>query len=105
MATAEKTLRSAEARTWDLFHEALDPDSPAAARLPSGAAFVARDAPDREELVRRYRAEGRAVVLVSEDGSEEIIRGRGIDPKLLVVGLAVVAAVIWLARRPTPAPP
>jgi hypothetical protein len=59
-----------EDRAWDLFAEALDAGSAAAARVPNGAAILAADSPDREVQIRRYHHEGRAVVLVDEDGRE-----------------------------------
>jgi hypothetical protein len=57
---------TAEDRAWDLFAEALDAGSGAAARVPNGAVILAVDAPGREVLIRRYHYEGRVVVLVDQ---------------------------------------
>ena len=61
---------TADDHACDLFAEALDAGSPAAARVSNGAAILAADSPDHEVLIRRYHDEGRAVVLVDEDGRE-----------------------------------
>ncbi len=74
MATAEQPVRTADDRAWDLFFEALDTDSPSAARIPPGAPIIAADAPNRDELVRSYHADRRTVVVVHEDGGEETLR-------------------------------
>jgi hypothetical protein len=92
MATAESpNVTTADDRAWDLFFEALDADSDAAGRIPPGAAIVAADAPDRDELVRRYHADHRSVVLVYADGRTETLRPRPFDlEQLLIIGGAVV---------------
>jgi hypothetical protein len=64
---------TADACAWDRFFEALDAERAAAARVPTGAAIVAADAPNRDELVRRYQGEGRTVVVVDEDGREQLL--------------------------------
>jgi hypothetical protein len=99
MATAESPkVTTADDRAWDLFFEALESDSAAAARIPPGAAIVAADAPDRDELVRRYHADHRSVVLVHADGRTETLRPRPFDfQQLLVVGGALLLA--WLVLR------
>jgi hypothetical protein len=99
MATAESpNVTTADDRAWDLFFEALDADSDAAGRIPPGAAIVAADAPDRDELVRRYHADHRSVVLVYADGRTETLRPRPFDlEQLLIIGGAVVLA--WLVLR------
>jgi hypothetical protein len=61
---------TADDHAWDLFAEALDAGSAAATRIPNGVAILAVDTPDRYVLIRRYHHEGRAVVLVDEDGRE-----------------------------------
>jgi hypothetical protein len=99
MATAESpNVTTADDRAWDLFFEGLDADSAAAARIPPGAAIVAADAGDRDELVRRYHADHRSVVLVHSDGRTETLRPRPFDlEQLLIIGGAVVLA--WLVLR------
>jgi hypothetical protein len=99
MATAESpNVTTADDRAWDLFFEALDAGSAAAARIPPGAAIVAADARDRDELVRRYHADHRSVVLVYADGRTETLRPRQFDfEQLLIIGGAVVLA--WLVLR------
>jgi hypothetical protein len=101
MATVPSpNVTTADDRAWDLFFEALDADSAAAARIPPGAAIVAADAPDRDELVRRYHADHRSVVLVHADGRTETLRPRPrpLDlEQLLIIGGAVVLA--WLVLR------
>jgi hypothetical protein len=96
MATAEhRHLATADDRAWELFFDALDADSDAAREIPPGAAIVAADSPDREELVRRYHAERRAVVLVGEDG-REILRPPLLHRNLVMAGaLALLAWAIW----------
>jgi hypothetical protein len=97
MATAERpALTTADDRAWDLVFEALDSDSDAAARVPPGAAIVAFDAPDRAELVRRYHADHRAVVIVHEDGRTETLRPRQVERALLIAGVALLT---WLVLR------
>ena len=49
---------TADGNAWDLFAEALDGSSAAAARVPTGAAILAADVHDREVLIRRYHDEG-----------------------------------------------
>lgn len=61
---------TADDHACDLFAEALDAGSAAAARVPNGAAILAADSPEREVLIRRYHDEGRVVVLVDQDGRE-----------------------------------
>jgi hypothetical protein len=98
MATAEQpTVATADDRAWDLFFEALDSDSNTASRVPPGAAVVAADAPDRDELVRRYHADRRTVVVVYEDGREDILRPRQLERTVLVAGLFLFG--VWLALR------
>jgi hypothetical protein len=99
MATVPRpNVTPADDRAWDLFFEALDADSAAAARIPPGAAIVAADAPDRDELVRRYHADHRSVVRVHADGRTETLRPRPLDlEQLLIIGGAVVLA--WLVLR------
>jgi hypothetical protein len=98
MATAERpTLTTADDRAWELFFDALDGGSATATRVPPGAAIVAADAPDRVELVRRYHADKRTVVVVHEDGREEILRPRSIERALMIGGLALF--VVWLLAR------
>jgi hypothetical protein len=103
MATAAEPIASAEERAWELFFEALDPDSPAAVRLPSGAAFVAADAPDRDDVIRRYKAEGRPVVVVDGEGREKIIRPSRLDHKSMLLLLALGTAA-WIAFRRSSGP-
>jgi len=64
---------TADDKAWDLFAEALDGGSAAAAQVPTGAAILAADAQDREVLIRRYHDEGRGVVLVDQDGRAQHI--------------------------------
>lgn len=98
MATVEHpTTTSADDRAWELFFEALDGDAAAATEIPPGAAIVAADEPDLDELVRRYRAERRSVVVVHADGRREVRRPRHLDR--LVIGGLIVAAVAWVATR------
>lgn len=99
MATVESPeLTTADGLAWDLFFEALDAESEAAARVPPGAAVVAGDAPDRDELVRRYHADHRSVVLVHADGRTETLRPRPFElEQLLLVGGAVL--LVWLVFR------
>jgi hypothetical protein len=98
MATAERPeLKTADDRAWDLFFEALDGDSPTATRVPPGAAIVAADAPDRDELVRRYHADRRSVIVVHVDGREEVLRPHSFERAVMLVGLGLIAA--WLILR------
>ena len=98
MATAERPkIATADDQAWDLFFEALDADSAAATRVPPGAAIVAADAPDREQLVHRYHDDRRTVVVVHEDGRDEILRPRQLERKLLLGGLVLIG--VWLASR------
>jgi ABC-type phosphate/phosphonate transport system substrate-binding protein len=97
MATAERHLATADQKAWDLFFEALDADSDLAARIPPGAAVVAADEPDRGELVRRYHADRRSVVVVHEDGRIETLRPQDWS-RLLIVG-AGLALLAWLLLR------
>jgi len=96
MATAERPITTADDRAWDLFFEALEADSGAARRVPPGAAIVAADAPDRDELVRRYHADHRSVVIVREDGRTETLRPYQFERALLLGGLALLA---WFLLR------
>lgn len=97
MATAERQLTTADDRAWDLFFEALDVESETASRVPPGAAIIAADAPDRDELVRRYHADRRSVVIVHEDGRTETLRPHDWEQLLLLgAGLALLA---WLLLR------
>lgn len=98
MATAERpTVTTADDRAWDLFFEALDANSPSAVRIPPGAAIVASDAPDRDELVRRYHSDRRTVVVVHEDGREETLRPHQIERTMLFAGLILLGA--WIVLR------
>jgi hypothetical protein len=96
MATAERPVITADDRAWDLFFEGLEAESDAAKRVPPGAAIVAADAPDRHELVRRYHADHRSVVIVHEDGRTETLRPHHFERALLIGGLALLA---WLVLR------
>ncbi len=102
MVTAERPdVTTADDRAWDLFFEALDADTPAAARISSGAAIVAADDLDRDTLIRRYHDDRRTVVLVHADGREDVLRPRTGDRLvgdrlLLLDGLALLA---WLVLR------
>ena len=97
MATTQESLTRADDCAWDLFFEALDAGSDAAAWVPPGAAIVAADAPDRAELVRRYHADRRSVVVVDEDGRTETLRPSHQLQRLLVLGgLALLA---WFVIR------
>ena len=100
MAPAENPYpATADDRAWELFFDALDADSDAAREIPPGAAIVAADAPDRLELVRRYHAERRAVVVVGESG-REILRPPLLDRNLMIAGaLALTAWAIWHTGR------
>jgi len=97
MATAERPVRTADDRAWDLFFEALDPDSASAARISPGAAILAANAPDRDALVRRYHADRRTVVVVHEDGCAETLKPSQLERILLLGGLAVLGA--WALSR------
>lgn len=98
MATAETAnVATADERAWELFFDALDADSESAARIPPGAAILAADAANREDLVHRYHADGRSVVLVHEDGRTEILRPSQLEKRLIVGGLILL--VVWLALR------
>ena len=103
MATAERQLTTADDRAWDLFFEALDADGEIASRVPPGAAIVAADAPDRDELVRRYHADRRSVVVVHDDGRTETLRPR--DWELLLLLGAGLALLGWLVLRSGPKAP
>jgi hypothetical protein len=103
MATTLEHASSAEERAWDLFRDALDPESEAARRLPSGAAFVAADSPDRGELVRRYKAEGRAIVIVDAEGHEQVVRAWPPEAKIALVIAAAAALALLLGRGRVPA--
>lgn len=96
MATAEHPhLATADDSAWELFFDALDADSDAAREIPPGAAIVAADAPDREELVRRYHAERRTVVVVG-DGGRQILRPPLLPRNLVIAGaLGLLAWAIW----------
>ena len=104
MATAERPdVSTADDRAWDLFFEALDADTPAAARIPSGAAIVAADDPDRQTLIRRYHADRRTVVLVHADGREDVLRPRTGERLLLLGGLALLAWFVLRSAQRVPA--
>jgi hypothetical protein len=83
MSKPTKETSVADARAWDVFLEALDADSQAAASIPTGTAIVAADDPDRDELIRRYHNDDRAVAVVDADGGYEVLpprlRHRGSD--------------------------
>jgi hypothetical protein len=99
MATTEPhAVGTGEERAWALFFDALDASNDAARRLPPGAAIVAADAPDRGELVRRYHADRRAVVIVHADGREEIRKPP--RPERIALLLAVVVGAWLLLREP-----
>jgi hypothetical protein len=98
MATIEHpSTTSADDRAWELFFEALDGDTGASADTPPGAAIIAADEPDLDELVRRYHADRRSVVVVHADGRREVRRARQLDR--LVIGGLLVAAIAWVAAR------
>lgn len=61
-----------------------------------GAAIVAADAPDRDELVRRYHADHRSVVIVHDDGHPNTLPPQRFERALLIGGLALLA---WLMLR------
>jgi hypothetical protein len=82
---------------WDLFFEALDPESDVAARIPPGAAIIAADSPDRDFLIGRYHADRRSVVLVHAEGRAEIRRPDRLD-RMFGFGGALLGA-LWLVLR------
>jgi hypothetical protein len=107
MATAERPdVTPADDRAWEVFFEALDADSDIAKQIPPGAAIVAADSPERDELVARYHADHRSVVVVHADGRSETLRPRrsevlrplGLDlHHLLLIGGGV--ALVWRVLR------
>lgn len=107
MATAERPdVSPADDRAWEVFFEALDADSDTAQEIPPGAAIVAADSPERDELVARYHADHRSVVLVHADGQHETLRPRRTEPMrarrldlqhLLLIGGGI--GLVWRALR------
>ena len=97
MATSETRKLTADDRAWDLFFEALDADSRAAARIPPGAAIVAADAANRDDLLHRYHADRRSVVLVDANGGFEVRRPPIIEFDALRALLASIME--WLRRQ------
>jgi hypothetical protein len=87
---------TADDRAWELFFEALDAGSEAGHRIPPGAAIVAADAANRDDLLRRYHADRRSVVLVHQDGRTEIKRPALLDWEL--VRDRLVSLAVWLRR-------
>jgi hypothetical protein len=103
MATTEHPqLATADDLAWDLFLEALDPQSQAALRVPPGAAIVADDAPDRDELVRRYHSERRPVVVVRADGTSQVKRPSSFPRALLLFGAALGVWIAWRSAQREP---
>lgn len=99
MATTDRiTGKTGDERAWDVFFEALDPDSATAAAIPSGAAIVPADADNLEELKRRYRAEGRPVAMVAADGGVTIVRDHSRDLSWLLLFGGIIAAA-WQRLR------
>jgi hypothetical protein len=99
MATAERPdVTPADDRAWEVFFEALDADSDVAKQIPPGAAIVAADSPERDELVARYHADHRSVVLVHADGRNETLRPRRRDLQhVLLIGWGI--GLLWRMLR------
>jgi len=97
MATVDHT-GAAEERAWEVFLGAVDPAVDSAPMVPPGAAIVAADAHNVEQLKRRYKAEGRPVALVGENGALTVIKARGhFDLRWLFA--AGILAAAWSALR------
>jgi hypothetical protein len=99
MATTDHMNTSTpDERAWEVFFEALDPESCAAAAIPSGAAIVPADSDNLDELKRRYQAGGRPVVLVDADGKVRPVKSRPVDVGLIAM-LGAAAVFVWRRLR------
>lgn len=99
MATLADNAHTTAERAWGIVDQAMETAiSGREFRHPSGTVFVPGDVVDRAAAVARYAGEGKRVVMVRGDGSEELIRGgRSRDAWPVVIGLALVLG--WLAGR------
>ena len=72
-----KDLRDLPARSPAdrIFHEAIELAIEGQSPYPETAMFLDADAPQVGEWIRRAVDDGRAVVLVSKDGSTRVLRG------------------------------
>jgi hypothetical protein len=65
-------------------------------RYPSGSEFVASDTPRLDDIINRKIREGRATVIVHDDGSDVVIEPR---PDMHLIALAAVLLLGALLRH------
>lgn len=85
METLSHTNSVATEAAFDRMDAAIEGTLAGRAAYPSGTAFVPADHPDVAGTIRRYLDEGRPVVLVYDDGSEQVL-GDPHRPLVFVVG-------------------
>lgn len=95
MATVDRPNLSADARTWASLRSAVDSVLDDAPRYPGGTVFVPADALNLPDVLRQHRASRAPVIVVYEDGHEEVVVGNSeLDRFALGVLLGVVAALL-----------
>jgi hypothetical protein len=63
-------------------------------RYPHGSEFVASDAPRLEDVIGHKMREGRATVIVHDDGSDIVIEPRPDMPLLTLAGVLLLGALL-----------
>jgi hypothetical protein len=63
-------------------------------RYPNGSEFVASDTPRLEEVIGRKMREGRATVIVHDDGSDVVIEPRPDMPWFTLAGVLLLGALL-----------
>lgn len=100
MATPEQTPRSSVDRAWDAIDQAMEAAIAGRSfRHPSGTVFMPDDIAGRDVALAPYLEEGKRVVAVHGDGSEELISNGRTDEGLLILLAATLVAGWLLGRR------
>ena len=63
-------------------------------RYPNGSEFVASDTPRLDDIINRKIREGRATVIVHDDGSDVVIEPRPDMTRLTLAGVMLLGALL-----------
>jgi hypothetical protein len=95
MSTVEPARSRADEHTWEALRRGISSEIAGKPLHRSGTAYVPADLPDLESVLGRLKSERRPVVLVHDDGTEQVIdRGEDDFRRAVMIGLLVVAGVL-----------
>jgi hypothetical protein len=88
--SADDTSTAARATSERFLRTVMGDDS----RYPNGSEFVASDMPRLEDIISRKIREGRATVIVHDDGSDVVIEPRPDMTWLTLAGVLLLGALL-----------